>query len=260
MPTLAGTRKVPILGRAAFSPLDIAGIQLWLKADAGLWQDAAMTTPAVADTDPVGGWADQSGNANHATQATAGNRPLLKLAIQNGRPVVRFDGTDDWLGLPNAAMPVQNHTVFAVVNATSNAGSKIIIARSYNYGAFYLCVLANNHPTGPRKLRLAVNDGLLTGTANADGTPALVVGRYDSANNKIFVNGADEQTAANAAGAINYNANDGATVGVLYDSNLSLFAAYMSGDVAELLLYNSALSTANRQAVEAYLNSRWAVY
>lgn len=31
-------------------------------------------------------------------------------------------------------------------------------------------------------------------------------------------------------------------------------------DVGEVLMYNSALSTANRQAVEAYLNSRWGVY
>ena len=85
---------------AAFSPLDISGLQLWLKADAGLWQDSVGGTPAASDGDVVGAWADQSGNARHATQATTSKKPLLKLAIQNGRDVVRFDGGDDWLSLP----------------------------------------------------------------------------------------------------------------------------------------------------------------
>lgn len=40
---------------AAFSPLSIPGLKLWLKADGTLWQDSARTTPAIADGDPVGG-------------------------------------------------------------------------------------------------------------------------------------------------------------------------------------------------------------
>jgi hypothetical protein len=58
-----------------FAPTDLTGLQFWFKADGTLWQDSARTTAATADADPVGAWDDASGNANNATQATAGTRP-----------------------------------------------------------------------------------------------------------------------------------------------------------------------------------------
>jgi hypothetical protein len=42
-----------------------------------LFSDSARTTLAVVDG-PVGGQTDKSGNGNHRTQTTAGNRPVLK--------------------------------------------------------------------------------------------------------------------------------------------------------------------------------------
>jgi len=94
MPNPIHVRRDP-LGR--FDPRKLPGLQLWLRADAVVYQDAARTTRATLDGDPVGGWADQSGSSNHVSQATAGKRPTLKFAIQNGRAVVRNDGVDDLL-------------------------------------------------------------------------------------------------------------------------------------------------------------------
>ena len=46
-------------------------------------------------------WYDQSGNANDAQQTTDGNQPQIiasgALILNNGRPVIRFDGTTDGL-------------------------------------------------------------------------------------------------------------------------------------------------------------------
>src|SRR5687768_11145672 len=69
-------------------PSDIAGLKLWLKADA---------ITGLADGDPVTTWADSSGEGNDFTQGTAGNKPIYKTSILFGLPVVRFDGTDDVL-------------------------------------------------------------------------------------------------------------------------------------------------------------------
>jgi hypothetical protein len=79
-----------------FLPTQIPGLVAWFDASSGMFQDSAGTTPAAADADPVGKWTDQSGQGNHATQGTTGNKPQLKLAIQNGKPTVRFT-TDDYL-------------------------------------------------------------------------------------------------------------------------------------------------------------------
>ena len=34
----------------------------------------------------------------------------------------------------------------------------------------------------------------------------------------------------------------------------------LNGDIAELLFFNSALNTTDRQNVESYLNTKWAIY
>ena len=57
-----------------------------------LFQEAALTTPS-ADTDPVGGIEDQSGNDKHATQVDAAKRP----ARDDQRIIV--DGEDDNMGI-----------------------------------------------------------------------------------------------------------------------------------------------------------------
>lgn len=92
-------------------PTDISNLKVWFKADGTLWQDAARTTPAVTDGDPIGSWDDASGNANHAQQSTSGFRPQLKTSILNGLPVIRFDGTDDFL---DGLSSIHTHRWFVV--------------------------------------------------------------------------------------------------------------------------------------------------
>lgn len=88
---------------AIFDPTVINNLAFWFEARlGGCFQDSAgTTTPATANDDPVGYLPDRSGNAYHATQATAGSRPLLKTAGFNGLQCLRFDGTADILSLGN---------------------------------------------------------------------------------------------------------------------------------------------------------------
>src|SRR5205814_8881189 len=64
------------------------GLQLWLIADAGVTAGAGGKVTA---------WQDQSGNGNNAAQTTADMSPLLVNNAINGKPVLRFDGVDDFL-------------------------------------------------------------------------------------------------------------------------------------------------------------------
>lgn len=61
----------------------------------GLYQDSACTTPATADGDPIGGWRDELGTSGLVATSSGTARPLLKFV--SGVPVVRFDGTNDFL-------------------------------------------------------------------------------------------------------------------------------------------------------------------
>lgn len=66
-------------------------VRLWQNNEQGVWydpsdwstlfQDAAGTIPVTAVEQPVGMMMDKSGRGNHATQATAGNRPVLGARV-----------------------------------------------------------------------------------------------------------------------------------------------------------------------------------
>jgi|GEM_PF-5428774 len=81
----------------------------------GLYQDTACTIPAATDGDPVGGWRDElSGSALIAVQSVSTKRPILKIV--SGKPVVRFDGIDDFLHIDS--MPTISGTVATAVTAS----------------------------------------------------------------------------------------------------------------------------------------------
>lgn len=84
-----------------FTPASIAGLVLWLSADATatLFQTSSLDTPALSDGDPVGGWKNRATDTYHALQAASSPRPLLRLGALNGLPVIEFDGTDDVLAV-----------------------------------------------------------------------------------------------------------------------------------------------------------------
>ncbi len=228
---------------AAFVPTDIAGLQLWLKADAGLYQDAAMTTLAVLDADPVGGWADQSGNANHATQATVDNRPLLKLAIQNSKAVVRF--RESYSSLRTAAFSSALHpkTIILVYSQPSTS------AQTYVFDG-----LASNQTqldSQAPNVNAAYAGAYIFYTESYPLAMCVMSIIFNGANSFMIKNGIQQavgDTGTTAMTGLTLGASGGAT------------GSGLVGDIAEFLIYNSALSTANRQAVESYLNSRWAVY
>ncbi len=92
-----------LTGGAAFSPSTLfAGGYQGSYYDPNdlstVWADTAGTTPASVNG-AVARVDDKSGNGNHLVQATAGNRPLLKL---NGAVYsLLFDGVDDYFNITN---------------------------------------------------------------------------------------------------------------------------------------------------------------
>src|SRR5687767_14514364 len=69
------------------------GLQLWLRADAGVTTNASGA---------VTQWTDQTTNANNAVQGTDTAAPLLVNSALNNKPVLRFDGLDDFLDVADS--------------------------------------------------------------------------------------------------------------------------------------------------------------
>jgi hypothetical protein len=255
---------------AAFSPLSISGLKLWLKADAGTLQTSGGSA-ASADGDPVGQWLDQSGQGNHVAQATGSQRPTLKLAIQNSLPIVRTDGVDDYL--QNAANILgtgdQPFTLFLLLKTAVAVNSDKVafevgrvasgtFTRQYRFypagnsvcaGGLFFSNYANDRCTAA---------GLVTSGVFYSAAFSHAVGAVSATNPTFWVNGtqqASDPTNPFGTGTAAPNLDPGATT--IGRDQESSPAEYWNGDFGEILLFDSALSASDLAAVHSYLRAKW---
>lgn len=231
-----------------------ANLALWLRADLGTYQDTAATTPAASDGDPVARWNDQSGAGLSAQQGASGARPVLKLNILNGRPVLRFDGSNDRLQVASIGLPA-HFTLFLVIDANTQ---NMLVEHSpdlNSYDGFYLYG-QNFHASAVRRGAVPAN---LNSVNVSPGWPtanwSIIVQRFDGAH-LLRRNGSTLSTTVTNSGSIsNTTLNDSLNLCARSGGSLA-----SSADVAELVIYAEALAAANYQAVESYLNGKYAIY
>ncbi len=71
---------------------------------------------------PINTWSDASGNGHDATQDSSGLQPTVVLNALNGKPVVRFDGVNEFMSTGTGAfISSQPNTVF-IIGKTNNLG------------------------------------------------------------------------------------------------------------------------------------------
>jgi len=245
---LIGNRYLPQIVTASSSgissPLDISGAVLWLDASdtTKMFTDAG-TTQVSADGQAVQQWNDKSTSAANATQTSAGDRPVYKTAIRNGKSILRFDGivSNFSLALTRSS---ENRTVFIVAGNIPTAGTIKYFFDSET-GRFVLAQLGNTANT------VQFYDGSWVGSAAATATFQCLTYRLASAGAEIYRNGASIATGAHTNKAIGGSTRIGA--------NYVPDGSFLSMDLCEMVIYNSALSTTDRQSVESYLTSKWAL-
>lgn len=227
---------------APFDPSTVTGLTVWYKADGTLWQNSARSTPATADGDPVGAWDDASAGANHATQATAGSRPVLKTNQLNGRPSIRFDGVDDRL-VKASVLAAQPVTILAVVKNPAFAGaSENFIGSAAGASAF---------TSTAGKAGVFGGSSLIGATTVPTATAFIFAGYWNGASSKLYLNGGAAD-ASGAAGATAFN-------GIVLGDYAAAGGGPFSGDLFEVLGWPSALSLTDLNNVGNYLASRWAL-
>lgn len=225
------------------------GLQLWLKADAGVSADAEGF---------VTGWADQTTHANDAFQLNSFLSPKLVPNGVNSKPVLRFDGTDDYLEIVDSdSLSIAGDlTTFFVVKFTDFSN--------------YRCVWAKTAGNLPGAVDFY--------TLPSSGQPRVFLGNGQAGDgNNGFVNGSSALRAntwitagfgvsdtvvthflgsqSNGGGAINANIAD-ADTSVLIGTRGDFFTK-MKGDIAEIVIYDRALTEAERESVTDYLGQKY---
>jgi hypothetical protein len=230
-----------------FSPLSVtsATCQLWLDAaDAATrFQNSGLTTPAVLDNDPIGGFKDKSGFNHHVLQPGTTSRPLLKLAVQNGLPVVRSDGVDDNLKCAfTLTQPVYLIAAFKFLTSTA--------PRTLLDGYNALTCMIFQYPA--TNMYLGSDVGSDPGASAAPGVFRVVEFFFNGPQSYIRI--ADNYY---APGATNLGYPGNGTMG-----GVSLFVRGNGADpgdvdLGELAVYSGEPSAADRAFLVAYLQDKW---
>jgi len=241
------------LARNTFKPDMISGLQLWLDAsDSATLLQSSGGSAAVADGDPVGYWADKSGNGRHATQTDGSKKPALKTAVKSGKNTVRTDGVNDYLLLGDN-FKYQQITVVAVLRVTTTgvtvafsrggAGSyNPAIALVYNRSTPNTSATFNSGGSGYQLVNLPITQSQFSiFRAAADGT--------------TLTNTTNGTTSTvSQVGSLTFNTNS-VTIGAM--DTLDIFAA---ADFCELLIYDKSLNASDWSSLNAYLNGKWSIY
>ena len=242
-----------------FSPLSLSPA-LWLS-DTGA--DASQ-------------WDDLSGNGRHATQVTAANRPSIETNVLNGRQVRRGNGSQFLTISSSTALFNEFHsgaaTVFMVVRSGTTANPNALYGLLSNSGGSTatrtgFALLFDDRSSVPANNRAGFsvwrnNTEMVSRDSDnlAANTWGILSGTVDTAEANLSekiqlrINGGSPHTSSGSFGnTAQTNASE----------NLSVFAFassfYLVGDIAEILIFPTALSIADRENVENYLSQKWGI-
>ena len=214
------------------------GPKLWRPTElaTALWLDAEDTSTITLNGATVSQWADKSGNGRNAAQATAASQPTYTAGGLNGKPVLTFDGVNDVMsfqGVHNAQW-----SIATVGRAAGNNQAFIQFGTANQFGSLFVeSSVFTARPTFPP-------DATAPFVANEI---AILSATYGQTTTNIWKNGSIGTPAAQGGVASNATSYIG-TLGSLY---------YLNGFIAETVVTNGVLSTADRQRVEGYLAWKW---
>lgn len=198
------------------------GLTWWLKADAisGLTNGQAVSL-----------WEDSSTNGYDATQAIAGERPTYMTGILNGLPVVRFDD-------PGSVGPAGDGDQLTTTSIGALADmSLFLVAKPVDVLSRYALTFGGD-------------------------TRALVYG-FANTTHWTWFNGSFTNLAAFNVTKFQVVSYTGANTltgswavgGNMGGGNTNPF----KGDIAEVIVFDRALSITERQEVTEYLIGKWAI-
>lgn len=245
--------------------LDLNGLGLWLDGadETSLFDDPYGGSNVAADGQ-VARWEDKSNNIRHVRQATSAARPIRKAGAQNGRDVVRFDGTADYMdAAKNLWNGASGGTIIAVYKKDNSSDVQCVLNWSRGSDVnvrirTYSTILANDHGAHLRPSDSSL-DSVITGHEDVGTGYNLVVHRFDlgAQTMRMNFNGTevDNLSSLGLVGAITDSDSEEAQVGGR-DSGSSV-VQFFPGDLCEVLAYRRDLTASELRNIEEYLQAKW---
>jgi hypothetical protein len=271
----AASNFVIVNDTSVFTPATISGLQLWLDASdtSTLYDATADGSLVTTDGATVARWQDKSGNNRHFTQSTANARPILNTSNQNGKNVVYFDGSNDYIaGSVTGFKSLSATTVIYVAKPVAAAAADTNSFIGWNWGNEASRALGVNATTSliaGEYIMNNVSNGTQRRLASSTyrrtaNTAQILTSTFSSAGTKLYVNSSEvtlNQTAGGASTTTNYSP---AAIGYTVNDNVYLNSSTVpvagpQNRVCEFLIYNSVLNAEQRTNVWNYLSAKWAI-
>lgn len=229
--------SVAVTPSAGLDPSSIAGLEFWVDAsDSSTLYDATTGGSLVADGGSVARMEDKSGNSRHVT----GTGMTRTAAGQNGLDVIGIGSGSKTIAM---SVPQSARTMFFAYSADSTSTTQILLASSSPTFIVY-------HASGNGK----IYDGAFRtfGAGSSATGPQVETYSLESGSANLFRNGSQiGTTQSHSTKAI------GGTVSFFHNGNFT--GGPPLGNFFECLIYDSALNSTDREAVENYLLAKWGI-
>jgi hypothetical protein len=211
------TKKITVLLTVGSPNVASSDLILWAKADAGVTKDG---------NNYVTQWNDQSSAGNHLTPTSSSCDPLYVSSGINSKPVIRFDGTNDNLRKLLSPTRTGAYTVFLVCAAPTAQAQQ-------DQGGINNRVVSCPTTTDYEYLKGLC---ITTGSGSAFSPTLKTLSKTLDSNQYLYSLG----------------------LGAMHLSNGLLGNAFhFTGDIAEVLIYNRALTTQETADVTSYLTHKY---
>lgn len=214
-------------GATAFTPLSLPGLVAWYDADA---------ITGLSDTDPVTTWNDLSGNGWNLGQSTAAAKPLYRTGILNSKPVLRFDGTDDFM--VNSDFNLGGQMTIIVVYANRTGGNGSLFSNDVANGPLQRETSTFYHGSQPAITTTSLNLSNLY----------VALFDWDRRSHQVRLDGAVAGSALGTGDATGTTFKIGAR---------STGIEFLNGDIAEVIVCATLLGGNDLANVESYLTTKW---
>lgn len=230
------------------NPNIYGNLSLWLDASqlTGLTNGGALTT-----------WVDRSSNAY---VGGASNGPTFITNSINGLPVVRFNGSSQYINFGNV-LNISTNTgvaVFSVVKFNTTGSNAVIGKTIYGPGDGRWALTRDTITATMNAQFFIQSGGTVTESIYADTTTTtqLIEGTWDRQNQYIYQNGLQRDSDARATMS-SFNTTYPLYAGAYPNGAGSAPQYYMNGDIAEILVYMANITPFIRQQIEGYLTWKW---
>jgi len=216
--------------------LDPLSLRLWLKADRAEANNGNPVLSIKNSTNDLINFAQLPNATNLA--------PILITNGINNRPILRFDGIDDFLTSTTTSI----HT---------NNGLSIIVAGKINNNASNNQTYIAKFSAVNREWRLQndefniLNNTLNFSNNNTNFNILTALWSPDSPQLSLSINNSAFSTITGATSIPETNEP------IIVGSNSQGSTGFLNGDIAEILVYNKKLSTEELNKVRAYLNNKY---